>query len=308
MSVVVGWANVQTNGLSNLNNEYLFNGNVCFASGAFSNIFIGNIFGNSTKKVAIKFLELNVAPSNTNYHNVVSLITKPSGFDLLLKPKVKSFEKYVINEIECLKRLKNHEQFINLHNVFMYNNCFFLVMDLFPGKSLVDIFLEREQVFSAEITKILFEKMCNAMVYCHKNKIAHRDFKLDNILLNEETLQIKIIDFGLSELDKDQDSLCTSFSGTILYSAPEVLRGKPFNPYLADIWSLGISLYCLIYAEFPWFSENENVLIKMILSGSKLPPKKIGISNLFTLLINGLLEPELEKRMKLENALSLCNE
>jgi carbon catabolite-derepressing protein kinase len=60
--------------------------------------------------------------------------------------------------------------------------------------------------------------------YCHRHGIAHRDLKLENILVDEHN-NIKIIDFGLSNLMKDGKYVKTP-CGSPNYAAPEVISGK----------------------------------------------------------------------------------
>ena len=71
------------------------------------------------------------------------------------------------------------------------------------------------------LSRILFQQLINAIEYIHRIGIAHRDIKPENILVNEKTNQIKIVDFGLSNMYKYGELLNTA-CGSPCYAPPEV--------------------------------------------------------------------------------------
>ena len=88
---------------------------------------------------------------------------------------------------------------------------------------------------------------------------------MDNILINEVG-DIKIGDFGVSkQISKDQ--LLKDRCGTPAYIAPEILAEIPYIGTLADIWSVGILLYAMVYGDFPFKGKDINELEDAILSG-----------------------------------------
>ena len=94
----------------------------------------------------------------------------------------------------------------------------------------------------------LFTQMISAVDYCHTLKIIHRDIKLDNFLISLGW-RVKLGDFGMATYHHGAglDLQC----GTPLYIAPEVLIGPTYT-FSADIWSLGICLYEIIYGKQPY--------------------------------------------------------
>ena len=89
------------------------------------------------------------------------------------------------------------------------------------------------------------------MEYLHEQGVIHRDVKLENILLDESYKIIKIIDFGFSIRFNGEKKL-NVFCGTPSYMAPEICKKSEYYGKPADIWSLGIVLYVLLFSRFPF--------------------------------------------------------
>ena len=131
------------------------------------------------------------------------------------------------------------------------------------------------------------------------NHMAHRDIKLENILITDKN-DIKIIDFGFGMFAPD-DSLQNFFCGTPNYMPPEIVVKQSYKGDRADLWSLGILLYKMLVGEFPFKGETEKDLYKTIQKGKfKIPQfisedaKKILIS---------LIQLKPEKRMNCKGVL-----
>ena len=97
-------------------------------------------------------------------------------------------------------------------------------------------------------------QLLSAVEYMHSMNIGHFDLKLENVLLCNDIDHIQLIDFGLSKVLADSESL-TSPMGSLAYMAPEVI-GSPHRPtsfdVKADIWSAGVMLYALLCNRFPY--------------------------------------------------------
>ncbi len=101
-----------------------------------------------------------------------------------------------------------------------------------------------------EEAKVVFKQLAEGLQYLHKNNIAHRDMKLENLLIDEEH-NVKIIDFGFSLVTPRTKplNLCC---GTPSYMSPELMARKNYYGHLVDIWALGIILYILVVGIFPF--------------------------------------------------------
>ncbi len=99
----------------------------------------------------------------------------------------------------------------------------------------------------------------------HANDIVHRDIKPDNLLLSKDNV-LKIVDFGVSEMFvKGNDKLKKS-AGSPAFMAPElcVVKHGEVSGRATDIWSMGVTLYCMIYGKTPFISGNILELYEMI--------------------------------------------
>jgi 5'-AMP-activated protein kinase catalytic alpha subunit len=92
--------------------------------------------------------------------------------------------------------------------------------------------------------------MLSGVEYIHKLGVCHRDLKPENLLLDHNN-NIKLVDFGLSNLYKEGEKLKTA-CGSPCYAAPEMIRGERYNGLGADIWSSGVILYAMVCGYLPF--------------------------------------------------------
>ena len=177
--------------------------------------------------------------------------------------------KCVYREIEIMKRV-NHKNIVKLNEVIHTSKQILIIMEYINGISMRQYYNKniKNQKLNPEkeiIIKDFFYQIFSAMSYLHKNHMAHRDIKLENILIDKNN-QIKIIDFGFG-MYNPQDRLQNFFCGTPNYMPPEIINKKSYIGEKADLWSLGVLLYKMLCADFPFKGENEKELYKMSKKG-----------------------------------------
>lgn len=172
-------------------------------------------------------------------------------------------------EIQIMSSIQ-HPYIIHIYEVFENKDKIVLVMQYASGGELYDYVSEHKELSSEEARRI-FRQVASAVYYCHKNKICHRDLKLENILLDEKG-NAKIADFGLSNVYDERNFLST-FCGSPLYASPEIVRGTPYYGPEVDCWSLGVLLYTLVYGAMPFDGSNFKRLVRQISEGDYFEPK-----------------------------------
>lgn len=134
----------------------------------------------------------------------------------------------------------------------------------FAGKELFDYIVQKGRMPENEARRF-FQQIISAVEYCHKHKIVHRDLKPENLLLDDNQ-NVKIADFGLSNIMTDGNFLKTS-CGSPNYAAPEVISGKLYAGPEVDVWSCGVILYVMLCGRLPFDDEFIPNLFKKISGG-----------------------------------------
>lgn len=147
-------------------------------------------------------------------------------------------------------RQRNIVQFLR---AFSFDNCTYLVLELCPNASLMEMVKRRKGLTEPEV-RFYSVQIAGAIKYMHGKGIIHRDLKMGNIFLDSR-MNAKIGDFGLAALlvtgREMQTIRRTTLCGTPNYIAPEILeKGKKGHDHMVDIWSLGI-IMCVPCWRFP---------------------------------------------------------
>ena len=130
--------------------------------------------------------------------------------------------------------------------------------------------------------------------YLQKQRIIHRDFKPDNIMIDTNGY-LKVIDFGVACYLKNKDYTNTII-GTCHYMSPEVIEGKNYN-FNCDYWSIGIILYELFYGKVPFgynIKEVNKIYKEILESKIHFPSNKY--ENFNNLILN-LLDKNVKNRI-----------
>ena len=200
-------------------------------------------------------------------------------------------EEKVQREINIL-HLCTHPHIIRLYEVVDTPTDIFLVNEYVSGGELFDYIVSKGRL-SADEARNFFHQIISGVEYCHFQKIVHRDLKPENLLLDANK-NIKLADFGLSNLMRDGEFLRTS-CGSPNYAAPEVISGHLYAGPEVDVWSCGVILYALLCGSLPFDDESIPNLFKKIKSGMYSLPTHL--SQLAKNLIPRMLEVDPMKRI-----------
>ncbi|KAI5093309.1 serine/threonine-protein kinase pim-3 isoform X3 [Silurus meridionalis] len=117
-------------------------------------------------------------------------------------------------------------------------------------------FAERQDGRLTEMqTRGIMLQVIRAARHCCARGVLHRDIKAQNILINTETLEIKLIDFGCGDWLTDMPY--NKFSGTPALWPPEWLINKEYKGIPATVWGLGILTFGLLCGDYPFYLEDE---------------------------------------------------
>jgi len=163
----------------------------------------------------------------------------------------------LVKEAELLRNLR-HPNIIHLEDIFSDRWKVYLVMELSSGGDLFDRTVQKKR-YSEKEALVVMRQILAAIAYLHEQNIAHRDLKLENILLASahSDVDVKLTDFGLARQLEDGDRMKT-YCGTPQYFAPEVLQrkntvyGSGTYSLAADMWSLGVVAFVLLEGSYPF--------------------------------------------------------
>ena len=181
----------------------------------------------------------------------------------LKKVKALDMEEKVRREIKIL-RLFEHPHIIRSYEVIETPTDIFVVTEYVKSGELFDYIVEKGRLGEEE-ARHFFQQIISGVEYCHRNMVVHRDLKPENLLLDSKS-NVKIADFGLSNIMRDGQFLKTS-CGSPNYAAPEVISGKLYAGPEVDVWSCGVILYALLCGSLPFDDENIPNLFKKIKGG-----------------------------------------
>jgi len=184
--------------------------------------------------------------------------------------------KLLEQEVSLLKEV-HHEHIIELFAVYETTSVLFMVFDHCDMELGVYIKTHRDgKMFNEEDNRLLVKQLSSALKYMHANSIAHRDLKMENILVKVPSNKVnnfvsKITDFGLAEKQtvgtvSGMREFLEQFCGTPVYMAPEILQKQSYS-INCDVWSLGLIVYEAMTGKFAFEKENmtEDDLIELII-------------------------------------------
>lgn len=265
------------------------------ASGSSGNVFKG-IYKQNKKQVAIKVLKNRYNKEKKDKEKILSRIKQ---------------------EMDISSKLHN----INIMETYAYinknENCNFCVLEYGKNGDLENFMrhLLKRMIISETAVNYFGKQILEGLEYLHKRcKIVHMDIKPGNILI-DAGLSAKIADFSVScsyAHFEPENLVKFPFVGTGKFMPPEIIEKanmKIKESEKIDIYSLGVTLYCLFYGMYPYKlhevkgKDYDKILDKI--KNEKLEfPEGRKISSLFKDFLIKTLEKDYSKRINLREALN----
>eukprot|EP01113_Clastostelium_recurvatum_P026107 TRINITY_DN3133_c0_g1_i2.p1 TRINITY_DN3133_c0_g1~~TRINITY_DN3133_c0_g1_i2.p1 ORF type:complete len:1126 (+),score=187.84 TRINITY_DN3133_c0_g1_i2:1587-4964(+) len=174
-------------------------------------------------------------------------------------------------EVRIMKLL-SHPNIIRLYEVLENAKMLFLIMEYADGGEVMDFIVAHGKLQERDARRF-FMQILSAIHYCHGKRVAHRDLKPENLLLDAD-MNIKIIDFGLSNLF-EPGFLMKTFCGSPTYAPPELIQRREYIGPAVDVWSMGVVLFVLLCGYLPFDGHNFVELFNKILSGHFVIPQHV---------------------------------
>ena len=199
----------------------------------------------------------------------------------------------ISREIEIMRRL-SHKNIIQLYQVMESDTFMYIITEYAANGEIFDWLVSNKRMSEKQAANT-FSQILNAVNYCHKNSVVHRDLKAENLLLDHEG-NIKLADFGFSNYYKAGACLDT-WCGSPPYAAPELFEGRQYDGPRADIWSLGVMLYVLVSGSLPFDGQTlQDLRARIVACQYRIP---FYLSRDCESLIRGLLVVDPNKRLSL---------
>jgi len=158
------------------------------------------------------------------YSFVKEAIDKNSGRHVIVKfinkAMVKVGQDGLPDEIDILLKVK-HTNIVEVKEVFESEDYFIFIMDKFGrGTDLFDFLQDHEKLSEPE-ARCIFRQVLSAVVHLASQNVVHGDIKDENIIIDQETQLIKLIDFGSNKRFTDTEEF-VDYHGTKHMACPEV--------------------------------------------------------------------------------------
>jgi serine/threonine protein kinase len=171
-------------------------------------------------------------------------------------------------------------------------------MEYIAGPSMQNIVVNKQEHHVAGKRLLLIRDMAEALRYVHSRDFIHRDICPRNFICEPNVTGVKLIDFGLTVPATPPFMVPGNRTGTPLYMSPEIVRRKRTDKRV-DIFSFGVTCYCLIAFAHPW--PGEEVSGRAALNHDTSPPIDLlercpNVDPRLSRAIMNALEPKVDQR------------
>ena len=172
-------------------------------------------------------------------------------------------EKAFWKEVEIMKKIQSPYS-VKLYNVLPSLHYYNMVEELCDGDLYTEL-MKRPNGFSTEEVRRIMIQLNDAFAQMQKHKIVHRDLKVQNVFIKytkRPEFDVKLGDYGFSK--ELSDDITATKLGTPITMAPEILMNRAYTSK-ADLWSIGVIIYHLLFKDLPFKGRNEVMILQNIL-------------------------------------------
>lgn len=171
----------------------------------------------------------------------------------------------------------NHPHIVTIFDVGEVDGIPFIAMELLTGMTLNQLSESHPEGIPPSTLIEIAIQIADALDFAHRHGVVHQDIKPENIILQHDKINIKMMDFGIARISRDTDTPSSNgarafLSGTPQYMSPEQITDQPIDGR-SDLYSLGVVLYELLAGHRPYQDEDHWVVWQKALK-EPLPPLK----------------------------------
>ncbi|XP_027203017.2 uncharacterized protein LOC113796921 [Dermatophagoides pteronyssinus] len=206
---------------------------------------------------------------NRNIHLSSTQFTGPNGWifvgkhtptqrniaiKVFLRTELEKMSALIIKRSLPYERLCTEDRLVRVYEMFLSGQILYILHDYHRYGNLAQLLFSNnpnKKSLDEYYARPLFKTILKALNHMHQNKVAHRNLKLENILIDDNHQPI-LSDYTYTILVGDINNFDTIMATSLPYLAPEIIAHIPYNPIVADIWSFGVCLYIVLTNYLPY--------------------------------------------------------
>ncbi|MCP4891589.1 MAG: serine/threonine-protein kinase [Rubripirellula sp.] len=245
-------------------------------TGTMANFFVAKDHDHDDRMVGVKILDIEKMEL---FENRFKGLGKPSEGEIALQMKHP-------------KVVETYEVGVSLRGEPV------IVMEYIAGPSMQNIVVQKQEEHVHGKRIDLIRDMAESLKYVHSQGFIHRDICPRNFICTTGSTTVKLIDFGLTVPATAPFMAPGNRTGTPLYMCPEIIRRRQTDKRV-DIFSFGVTCYCLCSFQHPWQGEILNG--RAALHHDSAPPKELvdrcpNIDRRLAKAIMNALNPKVDER------------
>eukprot|EP00929_Paragymnodinium_shiwhaense_P087239 TRINITY_DN47485_c0_g1_i1.p1 TRINITY_DN47485_c0_g1~~TRINITY_DN47485_c0_g1_i1.p1 ORF type:complete len:776 (-),score=288.95 TRINITY_DN47485_c0_g1_i1:311-2638(-) len=186
---------------------------------------------------------------------------------IICKSSKKAKNDLVWYEIAVMKML-DHPNICKMFENFEDRCYIYIIQEICEGGEVYEALISKGHFSEMEAAHVM-NQLFRAVYYMHTSQIMHRDLKPENLMFSREgeiqESTLKVVDFGHARVFQ-AGTMLTTKCGAVYYISPQVLAGR--YDAAADLWTLGVVLYCCIAGYPPFCGDNDAEILSKVRLGN----------------------------------------
>ncbi|TRY98760.1 hypothetical protein DNTS_025497 [Danionella cerebrum] len=148
---------------------------------------------------------------------------------------------------------------IQLYEWFDRGDSFMLILEFPHPCEDLRTFVKRMIRVDEPIARRLMHQLVLAVQHCIDRGVFHNDIHTKNILVNTDSLELKLIDFGSAHLVKEEGYDSAAYVGAKQFTPPEVFQSPKYHAVPTNVWAMGVVLFYMVNGHLPYSSVEDEL-------------------------------------------------